>query len=155
MKVLKKSQVPFLSCCRQLWRFLSIFFKNSFFLLAIFVFSSFEKGNFDGIFLFGNVFRRMAKIRHHKNHWPEEGGLFKKKGFKKTLGKYVCVCVSCVKRGVFAKDLWRETCCKSCQASLLWRLEDFCCCCLFAKLLRERKLNTSFSLRSREPESTF
>ncbi len=26
---------------------------------------------------------------------------------------------------------------------------------LFAKLLRERKLKTSFSLRSREPESTF
>jgi hypothetical protein len=72
----------------------------------------------------------MAKIRHHKNHWPEEGGLFKKKGFQeRLLGKYVCVCVSCVRRGVFAKDLWRETCCKSCQASLLWRLEDFCCCC--------------------------
>ncbi len=43
------------------------------FFLAIFVlffFGSFEKGNFDGIFLFENAFRRMAKIRHHKNHWP-------------------------------------------------------------------------------------
>jgi hypothetical protein len=83
--------------------------------------------------------------------------LFPSRGSRKA-GKdiiYMCVCVCVCKARSFRGRLVEKNLLQVVSGLSFVAALKFLLLLLFAKLLRERKLKTSFSSRSREPEYTF
>lgn len=81
--------------------------------------------------------------------------LFRSRGSEGWEGYYIYICLCVCKARSCREGLVRRNLLQVVSGLSFVAALRFLLLLLFAKLLRERKLKTSFSLRSREPESTF